>query len=440
MFNVQLFDSNGQLRATREFQTGSEACCYGENWIMLREGNAFEVEGVFEEGPMRVEAFGQGRPVDTYSPSRHESIGVEPVLMDRNPRVDASGELDLEKYEAFKKTLWGKAVTKSLDARAEIEDLITTGKSRTHVLKGTLLKALKDGIEGAWGYVSKTDRILSQPTKPIYSVTSTCINCRPSKACARFCYAYGGQGMYPNVIIFAELVDYLARTDPVRLGRLIAEKFKKYRVGQRQMDEIDPETEKIVKMKDPITGKLIRDPITGKTKNKKITVKYDLHALRFFDRGEGADHWVDVIAEVNRQGVRTHIFSKRPEFLSKVDPWNVRLLSVDRTNFDITKGNDLPVGFNYTNADEIQMIESLGDRVQLILPVKFKKKDKQAEMLGHIKALEAVGGGKYKTRMCPIDSRKMVIGQWNCGKCDVGRGTGCYYLQPSAEVKYAVAS
>jgi hypothetical protein len=208
-------------------------------------------------------------------------------------------------------------------------------------------------------------------------------------------------------------MDYLARKDPIKLGKLIAEKFKKYKTGKRTIKVFDPKV--------------------GKTVEK--VVEYDLHSLRFFDRGEGAANWVDVIAEVNRQGVRAHIFSKRPEFLSKIDPFNVRILSVDRTNFDITNGNDLPVGFNYTNADEIQMIESLGDRIQLILPVRFKKKDKQAEMLGHIKTLEAFGGGKYKTRMCPIDSKKVEIGDWNCGMCDVGRGTGCYYLQPTSEAK-----
>ena len=408
MYNVSLFDSNGQLRSTREFQNGSEACCYGENWIMLRVGNAFEVEGVFEEGPMRVEAFGRGH---TTSP-RHDQ--VESTLMSGNPRADVSGELDLEKYETFKKTAWGKTVTRSLDFRTEIEELITTGKSRIHVIKGTLRDALKSGIEGAWKYVSIRDHILSQVTKPIYSVTSSCINCRPSKACARFCYAYsGGRGTYPSAIALAELMDYLARKDPIKLGKLIAEKFKKYKTGKRK-----------IKVFDPKVGKTV----------KKV-VEYDLHSLRFFDRGEGAANWVDVIVEVNRQGVRAHIFSKRPEFLSKIDPFNVRILSVDRTNFDITNGNDLPVGFNYTNADEIQMIESLGDRIQLILPVRFKKKDKQAEMLGHIKTLEAFGGGKYKTRMCPIDSKKVEIGDWNCGMCDVGRGTGCYYLQPTSEAK-----
>lgn len=400
MYNVQLFDSNGQLRMTREFQTGSEACCYGENWIMLRVGNAFEVDGVLEEGPMRVEAFGQGYATTP----RHDR--VESTLMGGNPKADIAGELDIEKYSMYEKTPWGKGVSRSLEVRTEIDDLINHRKPKTKFLAKRMVEALREGIDGAWRYIGESDRVLSHVEKPIYSVAASCISCRPSKACAKFCYAYRGRASMYSVIALAELVDYLAEKDPKRLGRLIAEKFKKYKTGKRKIQ----------------AG-------TGGT------VEYDLQALRFFDRGEGASYWADVINEVNNQGVRTHIFSKRPEFLSRIDPWNVRILSVDRTNFDITRGNDLPVGFNYTNADEIQMIESLGDRIQLILPVRFKNKEKQAAMAGHIRALEAVGGGKYKPRMCPVDSMKMELGEWHCGMCDVGRGTGCYYLQPTAEAK-----
>jgi hypothetical protein len=285
----------------------------------------------------------------------------------------------LDEYFEHPEATWIKYVLIATTMRPQLE------KHSTEVLKS---------------YVEKHG-IMGDAKKPIFSVSGSPINYRPSKDCARFCYAYGEKSN--KLAVFAttkkgEIIDILVNRDPDWVADKIAVEFKEDK--------------------------------------RKVSLHKQDKALRFFDRGEGSDAWIKVIKRVNEHGIRAHVFSKRPEFLEKIDKRNVRLLSIDASNAQKAEGNSLPVAFVYSGDKDLPLLEHLKDRIQVVLPVKSKEANKnKAEMLKSLPDWS-------HPYICPVDAGGKEVGtikdyrnhgkptgdktKWNCPNCDVGKGLGCY--------------
>lgn len=310
--------------------------------------------------------------------------------------------------------------------------------------------------------------ILAMPTKPLLSVASSPLNCSPTKNCAKYCYAFGGQGGATSNIFLVELIEFLVRYYPERVGPMI-------------MDALEDAT---TTTKIPIQGDETpegrKDRIAQTQKFARMIL--DSKApLRFFDRGEGGLHtnWLQVIEYVNSKGVRAHVFSKRADFLAKIDPSNVRILSADRTNYKEQKtaadNLDLKIGYVYVSASKDKTVDDCeeegkhvdcGDdfalrqigakRLCLILPVhssgskgkdKFGK-PKETEVDARAKSdLHKFFGNhpEFAPLVCPKDyhgfwrngnyvrSSEDVHNKYHCHKCDSGNGQGCYYKQTTSK-------
>jgi hypothetical protein len=247
-----------------------------------------------------------------------------------------------------------------------------------------LYNAIKQhGEEGAWNYLMATG-LIGHPSKPENAVNSSFLNCIPSKNCAAFCYAAKGRN-YPANVNKAELVTWAVERDPVRAAKMVASSYK-------AMAEYEA--------------------------NK---------ALRLFDKGDGDMKWLPFIAELNRQKVRAHVFTKNVEFLRAIPDYNLRLLSVDRSNLEMAEANkDLPVAFVYEGEQDVAWLNAHQDQVQVILPVK-----QGANYLpeSDLKALPK-WARKYT---CPIDDGRVSIDNWNCTRCDKAGGVGCYHAQTTAQ-------
>ncbi len=263
---------------------------------------------------------------------------------------------------------------------------------------------LERGIDGAWARVELDGGLMGAAAKPVNNVNSSFINCDPSADCAKYCYATSGNYRYANTIVKSELVTLLVEMDPVRAARRVAAEYK-------------------------ATGEFMM--------NK---------ALRLFDKGDGNESWLPFIKELNRQGVRAHIFSKNPQFLRQVPEQNLRLLSIDDSNLELADQNqDLPVAFVYSGRDQLEALARLSarDQIQVVLPVKVGQRVLDGSEIIDIKQTVP----EVKPYLCPIDSGFKKLGKpgqqgtWNCTSCDKNGGIGCFHGTPtkaimeSAEVK-----
>lgn len=246
------------------------------------------------------------------------------------------------------------------------------------------------GVEGMWQLIEADGGLMGAAAKPVNNVNSSFINCDPSKDCAQYCYATGGNYRYANVIVKSELVTLAVELDPVRAAQRVAQEYK-----------------------------ATAEFIAGK-------------ALRLFDKGDGNEAWLPFIGELNRQGIRTQIFSKVPEFLRQVPEMNLRLLSIDESNMEMADQNlDLPVAFVYTGRHQIEALAKMAARnqVQVVLPVKLGQNLLDgSEVTDLKKSVPAI-----KPYLCPIDAGFKKLGKtsqpgtWNCTKCDVNGGVGCFH-------------
>ena len=325
----------------------------------------------------------QDKPIDIDNPEityqlRKRSYGDIEVLP----------ESTFDSYKKLKDTNWGRAVAKRAVVRNEIIDILNNKIPETDIVEtknNKLYQLLQDnGIEGVFSYIVDTG-VIGKAGKPTLAVNSSLAHCNPSDDCARFCYATGGNYSYSGPMIKSEIIDIAASLDPQRLGRMISNQYK---------------------------------PTANHDANK---------ALRFNDIGDLSEDWVSVIDEVNRNGIRCQVFSKRPELLAKIDKRNVRLLSVDRTNTHIADDNDLPIAFTYQSEDDLDNLVKYADRIQVILPVKLGSKLLSEDQLENIP-------DNLQPYVCPVDSgRKKLAGKgtnsgWTCTKCDrEGKGVGCFF-------------
>ena len=292
--------------------------------------------------------------------------------------------------EEHKDTPWYNQVVFSLLARRDMkallegreipEDSILNDKSVTPKIKA----ALSEGIDGVFNYINQSG-IIGNPSKPKYAVNSSLVNCNPSKDCAMFCYASKGRYELPSNIVKSELINLAVEADPIRAARMTALQYK----------------------------------ATTDSNTKK--------ALRIFDKGDFSASYVKYVQELNRQGVATQIFSKRPEFLSQIDQkFNVIMLSIDASNVELAANNpDLPLAIVYSGERDNALIAENKERFEahggVILPVKIGNRYLSAN---EMKDMPDWARRQYT---CPIDAGKLKIGEWTCRDCDkTGRG-GCFF-------------
>lgn len=277
--------------------------------------------------------------------------------------------------------------------------------------------------------------VLATPSKPLLSIASSPTNCNPTMNCARYCYAFGGQGGVTSNLYLVELIEYVVRVDPKVAGELVMEAIEQAsRI--KLSGELKPLESAIHKFAPKI--------LNGQT------------AIRFFDRGEGGNHtnWLKVIDYVNSRDVRCHVFSKRADFLATINPKNVRILSADSTNFkDAIEGavkHNLKIGYVYVSSmDDANLLEIGADRLALILPVKSAGSRSDKEGVIDLKAREAMhnfleGHPAFAPFVCPKDYRgfwtpsgykampNVKFDNYHCDQCDTGVGKGCFYKHTTA--------
>jgi hypothetical protein len=299
----------------------------------------------------------------------------------------------------LKDTPWARQAIAGAKARVAIMRLLD-GKEPGFVSTmdapqaAKLRAALKNnGVDGLRAYLGAKS-LIGHPSKPVNAVNSSFLNCQPSRNCAKYCYATGGRYMYAININKGELSSIFIEQFPVEAAEMVAVDYKA--MGEYHADK----------------------------------------ALRLFDKGDGSMKWIPFVKELNRRGVRVHIFSKRPDFLRAVPEGNVRMLSIDTTNLEMADQHpDLQVAMVYEGTDaEITWMNAHAEQIQVILPIMGEKgaAAEQAKAAAVAKIPK-----KLRKNKCPIDAEVRTIKsgkvKWDCGRCDKGGGVGCYNAQTTSQ-------
>lgn len=348
----------------------------------------------------KIGTIGAEKKAIKYSPKAYKDLDKDQKnAFNRASRNIEGLEDTRQRIREHEGSAWEQVAISSVLTRQAMEDLLK-GKPVTYdnPLNGSKMRVVKNGIlkkgeNWIWNRL-KTKLVLGKPKKPTISVSGSFAACNPSKKCADICYASKGR-RYDQVFWKSEVANWAIQKDPIRTAQLAAQQY-------RAMVE---------------------------TKISK--------ALRMFDRGESeGPAWVTFINELNKQGVRTQIFSKKPDFLRSVSDMNIRLLSIDSSNTDLADANpDLDLSVIYEGEQDVDMLEKYRGQIEgrgVILPVIAGKKKWNEADIAKIPAW-----GKDST--CPIDAGTKKIGkgvgEWNCTKCDSGDGLpGCFFEKSTARV------
>jgi len=350
-------------------------------WGEVASGNVFDRKS----SGAKIEESASVSPEDDSiddSFDKEQKKALDSVLDDREKAT-------LERLDG---TTYAKMARHGALVRAAIRDVIAGKQPKFDSLlnangvKGVRAAMEFNGEEGIWQYLDAKGW-LGFASKPGHHASSSYLDCDPSEGCASNCYAVKGRN-YAPIIVRQEIMRHVLNADPKRAGEAIARHYK----------------------------------ATGEYAAKK--------ALRINERGDLSEGWLGAIKELNRQGVRVQVFSKRPDLLRRVSDFNLRLLSLDNTNVQKGIDNpDLPIAFVWSGPSDNQFLEQFKGRVQVILPVKLGKKTLAQDQWRQIP--------KWAwTNVCPVDkgAKKIGIGkdEWMCTKCDVNGGLGCYFKSVTA--------
>ena len=229
-------------------------------------------------------------------------------------------------------------------------------------------------------------------------------NCNPSKDCAKFCYASIANAR-PAELMKAEFTEWVAENNPELLAKRVGALYSATPQG-----------------------------MTGL-------------ALRINDKGDLSDGQVELIKAMNKQGHRIQIFSKRPDMLAKVPDFNLKMLSIDSTNFELTRKHpEFQLAVTITDDMTPAMIAEVNDRVAVYLPVNMKGgevtradvKERFPDSFKKMtKKLCPVDGGKMKTKpgtsFVSIANKTAEPGLWTCTTCDKFGAAGCFFGKNQTE-------
>lgn len=263
------------------------------------------------------------------------------------------------------------------------------------------------GVEGVFLYMQNIDMklqkngkwkakkgkrqgVIGHPEKPVNAVNGSFLDCDPSKDCATFCYATKGRYNYANSINKSELITLAVEHDPAKMAELIANEYKN----------------------------------TPEYLAKK--------ALRFFDKGDISQAWVPVFAALEKLKIRAQIFSKRPEVLQQINgDFHLTMLSIDKSNIAKAKQYpDLRVAVVYDGSKAMtDWTLKNADRISVILPIKIGQRVMKKSEFAALSA-----NPETRKRLCPIDSGKKSLGEWDCIRCDKDGGVGCFHGEVTAKI------
>lgn len=366
-----------------------------------------------------------GEPVPPFPPSRVESARSDRIeeyrlnegydalppeikqVVDRVINATDDPRSLRRRLRDLRGTPWSVQALDGALARAALEE---TMAGRTPTWRSAMDRAPADfrddlrerGVEAVFDRLTDT-RILGEPDKPRLSVMSSFLNCHPTRGCAEACYATGANYIYDPNILKGELIDLAVRLDPRRAGQLAARQYK------------------------------------------AAHPRWGVEALRVFDKGDGADHWVAFIDELNKAGIRAHVFSKRPDFLRQVSDFNLRLLSVDSTRWKeaLQWINEFRPAWVYRGKADNKKLIALWKaapsqaRQPMILPIQGAGRETKAGMADWRSLPQ-----EMHRLVCPVDGGKVVKlgtgpGEYNCRRCDKGNGAACYYGDTTEQAKLA---
>jgi|694.fasta_scaffold05242_3 hypothetical protein len=355
------------------------------------------------------------------NPDAHKAVMD---YLDRLPEDELKRVSD--NLEEFKGTPWAMVAVKSMvirqiyhlsenyESNKDTIDKLTSGTlwrkddiSRYATLKVFLGKDREKKIQ----LLGKAYDFVGDNRKAENDVAGSFINCDPSKACAEHCYAALANGR-PSELLKAEYTEYMASKYPEILANRIYDQYS-------------------------LTAAF----------NEKLT-------LRLNDKGELSPSQLKVIELLNEKGVNLQVFSKRPELLKQVNDRNLKMLSIDTTNFDLALNNpEFKLAITLTDDFTPEMIAQVDDRVSVYLPVNLKGKEWSREKLREMYP------EKYKDmskRICPVDSENVTTktgtsfvqvlnkeakGLWTCTTCDKLGTVGCFKgFNTEKTAKYVSAS
>jgi len=232
-------------------------------------------------------------------------------------------------------------------------------------------------------------------------VSTSFANCNPSDACAVHCYAAGSNAR-PNEIAKSEFTEFALE------------------------NYLKEATDRIAK-------------IYGNTDAGEAGL-----SLRLNDKGDLSEAQINLINNLNDQGISLQIFSKRPELLRKIDDINLKMLSVDDTNMSVATDNpDLRLAVVITDGMTEEMLELIHDRVSVYLPVNLKGNSVSSEELKT--RFPNLYPKMKRENLCPVDGGKMITlpntsfvdiqkginkgsteKVWTCTACDAYGAAGCF--------------
>ena len=318
------------------------------------------------------------------------------------PKEEANSFLD--KIHKLANTPWAEQAIEAVFVRQAIRRLVegkdvdfesALDSTATRQDCSDMKRAVSGGVEGLKRYFVRR-HIFSHTSKARDAVNGSFRSCRPSSECAKYCYATKFLYRGAQKVVLSELIDFMVEHEPDWMAERSEKEFM-----------------------------TTSDFYLGK-------------ALRLFDKGDGNEHWIPYIEALNRRNIPVQVFSKRPEFLRKVPSMNVRLLSVDQSNFDLALKNlDLPMAFVYGDISQIHMVKRLIEEgaLRVVLPVKIGNRTLDQRDKPAMDALRSLAG--INGRICPVDGGKVKLaksghepvkidGEWCCYFCNSGGGVGCF--------------
>ena len=356
---------------------------------------------------MRQQAPGANQRKGTLSTLKQEYPVVHEAvqrMLRRMPKKDAAMvRRNLKEHEG---TGWAASAVKSLTIRDVFEGLMT-GRDVDAVMNDefwgkdplsryTMINWLKKGPKGA-EYLAESYAYIGTNRKAENDVSGSFLNCEPSKACAQHCYAVAANGRTVE-LMKAEFTELASRMFPEVVANKIAQDYKHSKAGMAGL------------------------------------------SLRINDKGDLSDAQVDVIKRLNEKGTPLQVFSKRPELLRKLSDVNLKMLSIDETNFDVALENkDLNLAVTLTDGFTEDMVQQVNDRVSVYLPVNLRGKAWDTRTL---KALFPKTFRDMANKLCPVEAGKvttrkgvsfvdipagMADGNWTCTACDLLGAVGCFH-------------
>ena len=341
---------------------------------------------------------------------------VNQAMEEQMGRMDpAEAKMLRENMQEHEFTPWAAATSRGLTIREFFDRALEGRKEEALALANSKLWGKDSLVKYAMGkaFMHSKEAVLKFAEsysfiglnrKAELDISGAFKNCNPSKDCAKFCYAAIANAR-PTELMKAEFTEWIGEKHP--------EIYAKHVIG------------------------LYNDTPQGRAGL----------ALRINDKGDLSDAQVEMIKAMNKAGHRIQIFSKRPDMLAKVPDFNLKMMSIDSSNFEMTRQHpEYQLAVTITDDMTPDMISEINDRVAVYIPVNMKggevpradvEKRFPETFRKMTKKLCPVDGGKMKTKpgtsFVNIVTKTAEPGLWTCTACDKFGAAGCFYGKNQTE-------